>query len=153
MATLLARMEAAIARLGLAGPPLEKTSSAPWISDLEHRCSRRLPPAFRLLCSSYTFPLFDAGGVSVFANVGDRRVDDITQAPFADPKMSQWLISRGFLQFGRPDSGRYDPVCFDLGADDSEPRILQFDHEDILLERTRPRSTRIADSFLDLLER
>jgi hypothetical protein len=77
---------------------------------------------------------------------------DITVAPFADPFLSRWLISRGYVQFGRPDTANYDPVCFDFSENEKEPPVVVLDHEDILLERKKVRVCKVADSFLDLVK-
>lgn len=72
-------------------------------------------------------------------------------APFIDPALSRWLIDHKFIQFGRPDTGCYDPVCFKPSGKD-EPTIVLVDHEDILLGRKKVRVKQLADSFLELTE-
>jgi len=100
----------------------------------------------------FTFPEFEVGGVSIFSNLNDGASSDITLAPFADRIISSWLIAHGFIQFGRPDTGSYDPVCFDSSKNKKEPPVVVLDHEDILMEHCKVRTRPVAGSFLELLE-
>jgi hypothetical protein len=152
MASQMARIEAAVARLEAAGFPFERISVAPWITDIEGEFGTKLPQSFGLLFNRYRFPSFDAGEIEVFANLNDRACDDIGRAPFCDRFMSPWLITHRFLQFGRPMTGHHDPICFDLRSNSNEPPVVRLDHEDILLERKKIRISAISPSFLDLLE-
>jgi hypothetical protein len=146
------RIRALVTRLEAAGEPFELIEAAPWVAAIEDRLGRKLPPMFRSLVMNYTFPEFDIGGVTVFSNLDDGSATDITVALFSDPYMSPWLISRSYVQFARPDTARYDPVCFDFSGGKKEPPVVALDHEDILLERRKVRARQIAQSFLDLVE-
>lgn len=146
------QIKAAVARLAANGHPFEALESADWVAAVEEKLGRALPPSFRCLVTGFAFPEFDIGGVTLFANLNDGAPEDVTVAPFADPFMSQWLISRGYVQFGRPDTANYDPVCFDFSEKQKEPPVVVLDHEDILLERHKVRVRRLADSFLDLIQ-
>jgi hypothetical protein len=145
------QIKAAVIRLATNGHSFEALESADWVAAVEERLGRALPPSFRCLVTGFAFPEFDIGGVTLFANLNDGSPEDVTVAPFADPFMSQWLIGRGYVQFGRPDTANYDPVCFDFSAKQKEPPIVVLDHEDILLERPKVRVRKLADSFLDLI--
>jgi hypothetical protein len=141
-----------VARLEATGEPFERIGDAPWVPQIERRLGRRLPPSFRGLLLNYSFPEFEIGGVTVFSNLNDGSPMDITIAPFADLHMSPWLVSRGYVQFGRPDTANYDPVCFDFSGDKSEPPVVVLNHEDILLERRKVRVRPLAQSFVELVE-
>ncbi|HEY0179427.1 MAG TPA: hypothetical protein VGC30_07330 [Dokdonella sp.] len=112
-AALLARLDAAVARLDAAGYPFERIDAVPWLAAVECRFGAMLPPSFRQLLERYCFTCFDVGGIEVFANLGGADDTDIGAAPFHDRFLSPWLIRHRFLQFGRPSSGSYDPICFD----------------------------------------
>jgi hypothetical protein len=145
-------MKAIVSRLAAAGVRFEPIAEATWVPIAEGKFGRRLPESFRSLVTVYAFPEFDVGGISVFSNLNDGSPLDITVAPFADPFMSAWLISRGYLQFGRPDTGSYDPVCFDFSSGKNDPPVVVLDHEDILLERRKIAVQPLAESFLELME-
>jgi hypothetical protein len=141
-----------VSRLAAAGVPLNALSEAPWVQIAEERFGRRLPDSFRCLVTGYAFPEFEVGGVSIFSNLNDGSSSDITVAPFADPFVSAWLLSRGYIQFGRLDTGSYDPVCFDCSTGRTDPLVIVLDHEDILLERRKVEVRQLAESFLRLVE-
>jgi hypothetical protein len=143
---------ALVARLNASGQPFEPLEGADWIAPLEAKIGRPLPPSFRCLVTGFAFPEFDIGGVTIFANLNDGSPMDITVAPFADPFLSQWLVNHGYVQFGRPDTANYDPVCFDFSKKQKEPPVVVLDHEDILLERKKVHVRKLADSFLDLMQ-
>ena len=145
------RINALVAALEAAGFQFEAAQDASWVAAIENRFGQRLPTSFRSLVTQFAFPEFDVGGVTVFSNLNDGSTSDITVAPFADPALSRWLIAHQYIQFGRPDTGSYDPVCFESSGN-KEPAVVLIDHEDILLERKKVRIKRLADSFLDLAE-
>jgi hypothetical protein len=145
------RIKAVVAALEAAGFPFEATLDSPWVPPIEERLGQRFPVAFRSLLTQYTFPEFEVGGVTVFSNLNDGSTSDITVAPFSDPALSRWLIDHKLIQFGRPGTGSYDPVCFDT-SDKKEPGVVVVDHEDILLERKKVRVRRLAESFLELVD-
>jgi len=146
------QIKAAVARLEANGHPFEALERADWVAAVEEKLGRAFPPSFRCLVTGFAFPEVDIGGVTLFANLNDGSPEDVTVAPFADPFMSQWLISRGYVQFGRPDTANYDPVCFDFSEKQKEPPVVVLDHEDILLERRKVRVRKLADSFFDLIQ-
>jgi hypothetical protein len=146
------QIEALVAKLEARGEPFEPLEKADWIAEVEEKFGRPLPPSFRCLVTGFAFPEFDIGGVMLFANLHDGSPMDVTVAPFADRFLSQWLISHGYVQFGRPDTANYDPVCFDFSAKQKEPPVVVLDHEDILLERKKVRVRKLAESFLDLMQ-
>jgi hypothetical protein len=61
------------------------------------------------------------------------------------------LKSHRFVQFGRRDTGSYDPVCFDVSERKRDPVVVVVNHEDILLQRKFVRLEQIALSFIDLV--
>ena len=60
----------------------------------------------------------------------------------------------GFLQFGLPHEGNYDPVCFDMKRRKrADAPIVQLDHEEIL-QWSRIRVVKeIAPSFAQFMQR
>jgi hypothetical protein len=123
------------------------------VPDLEQKFRRELPPLYRSLVLGFSFLKCELGPVELFGNTGTDDDSDVTVAPFRDPYMSPWLIDHGYIQFGRPSTGSYDPVCFDCSGElrGPEPTIVSLDHEDILLERKMVRKTAVAESFAALV--
>jgi len=148
-----ADIERVIQRLRVLGVDLEALDKAPWIPEVEKRFKRELPPLYRSLVLRFGFLTCEVGEVELFSSLGVGDPEDITVAPFADPYLSPWLIEHGYIQFGRPATGSYDPVCFDYSVRlrAPEPAVVALDHEDILLERPTVRKRVLAENFLTLV--
>lgn len=151
MTALHTLVDAMVRRLELHGDPFERISAAPWIDAVEARYGTPLPDAYRHLLRNHRFPEFDLGGLSFYANLNSDSLEDVRVGPFVDPYMSPWLLARCFLPFARPDTGSYDPVCFDSSVRRHDPPIVRFDHEDILLERRKIKPVVLWPSFSELL--
>lgn len=127
------------------------TSGIDWVSELETKLGRNLPPSFKSLLSRYEFEPFECGGVLFFGN--SRRVDDAREEMryviFRDKVLSDCLLSNGYIQIGRPDTGDYDAICFDLNRLDSrqECPLVRVEHENILIEQKIVVTQVLASSF------
>jgi hypothetical protein len=88
-----------------------------------------------------------------FANTGAGVHDELVDAVFRDRGIYVPLLRAGFVQFGRPATGSYDPVCFDLNrkAEDGECPVVLLDHEAALMQGRAEVVTELADSFLSLV--
>jgi hypothetical protein len=133
-----------------------RIESAPWIDLLEANLPQRFPASYRSLVTRYSFPSFDAGGLSFFENQNvDGSGDGLSIAIFQDRIIAEATLAAGYIQFARPASGSYDPVCFDArhSVSNREFPIVQLDHEEILCrERIRTVAT-VADSFYRFVSR
>lgn len=143
----------AIARhLRAAGATVHPLQAAPWIDEAERKLGFAFPRTYRALVTRYAFSPVDVGAVTLFANRGDGDRDDLAERLFRDAALSTWLLPRRLLQIGSPATGRYDPVCLDPGASSAaEPAIVQLDHEDILLQRSKVRRRVLAENLLALV--
>jgi hypothetical protein len=92
-----------------------------------------MPPTYESFLSRYSFLPFDACEISFFGWDSKFEVDH-EMIPLAERDMSKQLVAAGYVQIGRPDTGSYDPICFDLNsqAQNREYRIVQVDHEWVL---------------------
>ena len=144
------QLKTIVAALEAKGNPFE-AAEVPWLTKLEENFGHKFPVSFRELIANFKFPEFDLSGVTVFSNLNDGSDSDITVAPFADRFMSSWLKSHHFIQFGRPSTGSYDPVCFDLAKGTHNATVVVLEHEDILLERKSVHVEQLAPSFLALV--
>jgi len=124
-----------------------------WLDSFEKDLPFRLPPSYRSLLLRYRFPSFEASGVSLFGNLDGKAADEFVVAAVKDPIISSVTRRSGFIQIGRPASGAYDPICFDLRSRSKtgEAAIVRLDHEEILIANSIRIVATAADSFLDLL--
>lgn len=142
--------------VALIDPPgriLRRIESAPWIETLEAKLPKRLPVSFRSLVTRYAFPSFDAGGLSLFANTGIDSHEELSVALFNDQIIADATLKAGYIQFARPESGDYDPICFDArrGVKNREFPIVRLDHEEILCRGRLYVSDQVAASFYRLV--
>jgi hypothetical protein len=123
------------------------------IDELQIRTARRFPPSFYYFLSNYSFPAFQFGALMFFANTGEDTYWELAKRLVSDPHMSPNLLRAGFLQIGNPFFYNYDPVCFDSNSAKGESRIVQLDHEAILLHGEMAIVKEVAPSFVELLQR
>ncbi len=135
------------------GVPVRVQDNTPRLADLERRIPKRLPESFASFLSRYSFPPFDVLGVSIFG--WDSELNEFMQEA-AGPKnsLSELLIPAGYVQIGRPDTGNFDAICFDLNrhSQNREYRIVQVDHEDILCNWKVRVSGERSPSFLHFMQ-
>lgn len=115
------------------GVPIRREDNLSRLHKFEARLNKRLPPSFVSLLSRYSFPSFDAGGISLFGwDSTDTEFSDVV--PPAKGSLSELLLPAGYLQIGRPQTGSFDAVCFELCVQrqDREYCLVLADHEEIL---------------------
>ena len=107
-----------------------------WVEELEGKVARRFPVSFHSLISRYEFSPFDCKGIFFFGNTREVKEEreELRFAIFQDKILSECLLKSGYVQFGRPDTGDYDAICFDTNQKRSnrEYPIVRIDHEGIL---------------------
>lgn len=145
-------IEPFVERLQSAGVLTGSVGQAPWIDDFERKLERRQPPSFRHLVTRYTFRPFEWGAVLLF---GNSEMDDALNLHIAAVQdQAMWQVTRqaGMIQFGRPHTGSYDPICFGRGTSRRESPIIWLDHEPILVKGRAKIIKDVAPSFLALVE-
>lgn len=135
------------------GVPIREDENVSRLSALQEKLPKRLPQSFASLLSRYSFPAFDVLGVSLFGWESETN-PYIEEASGAKGSLSELLIPAGYLQIGRPDTGDFDAICFDLRgkAKNREYGIVQVDHEEILCNRKIRVSAELWGSFVNLVE-
>ena len=111
------------------------------------------PRVFREFAERHAFVAFDPGGVRIYSNL--RGEEDSLEDLLADKILTRALVNAGFLPFGRPATGSYDRICFDVRGTqhrDDAPVVLM-DHEAILSNNRVPKPKRLADGLMDLVDR
>lgn len=138
-----------VTRVDPSGSLFKKVEGAPGIEELEAKLPKRFPVSFRSLLMRYAFPSFDAGGLSFFSNTGTASDEELSVAIFKDRFIAEATLKAGYIQFARPDSQSYDPVCFDSRhpSNNREFPLVRLDHEEILCHERILVSETIADSF------
>jgi hypothetical protein len=123
------------------------------LCELESKLTRRLPPSFESLLSRYSFAPFDASGISFFG-WGPMSADYFDVALPRKGSLSELLLPAGYLQIGRPDTGSFDAICFDLNArrQNREYRIVLADHEEVLSHSRMKIHSELWPSFRNFLE-
>ena len=139
------------AKLIAAGNYIEPHSSLNSISALEQRLPSSLPPSFHSLVTRYSFLPFKIESLELFGNIPGE-AQNWLDCLFADKALSSVLLTNGYIQFARPDTGSYDPICFDTKRSDEEYPIVWIEHEGILCYDRIIIRTEIAPSFVHLVQ-
>ena len=94
-----------VANLMASGVPVRRDDNSSRLQTLESKLPRRLPISFTSLLSRYSFPSFDAGGISFFS-WESANTDFSAVVPPAKGSLSELLLLSGYLQIGRPNTGK-----------------------------------------------
>jgi len=135
------------------GKAIRSEDNSKCLAELEASLPKRLPQSFESLLSRYSFPSFDVGGISFFGwQPGSSELFEVASA--AKGSLSELLLPSGYIQVGRPDTGDFDAVCFDLNTQrkNREWRIVQADHEEILCNRKVRIRRELWRSFRELVQ-
>ena len=95
------------------------------------------------------FRSFDVDALTLFGNTGRNEEDDLNVLIFRDRIIAEATLNNGYIQFARPITGSYDPICFDArkSAANREFGIVRLDHEQILCHGRIKALEKVADSF------
>ena len=135
------------------GVPIREEDNSSRLGRFEEKLPRRLPQSFEFFLSHYSFPEFDAMGITMFGWESDSNLfTDNASAPKGS--LSELLVPAGYVQIGRPDTGSFDAVCFDLKGNNQnrEYPIVQADHEEILCNWRVKLSGELWPSFIAFVE-
>ena len=141
------------AKLESQGVHIERASNIALLEKLEAGLPKRLPQSFGSLLLRYSFPSFDAGGITFFS--WQSETSEIFHVlPPNEGTLSEVLLPSGYIQIGRPDTGDFDAVCFDLNPakQNREYRIVRADHEEILCNSRVRIVEELWSSFSSLAE-
>jgi len=135
------------------GVPIQEEDNKARLELLEGKLPARLPQSFASFLSRYSFPSFDVLGISLFGweSASNSYTDE---ASAAKGSLSELLIPAGYVQIGRPATGDFDAICFDLNQKNQnrEYRIVQIDHEEILCNWRVHLSAELFPSFVKLVD-
>jgi hypothetical protein len=146
-------VDALASKLVAQGVAIRREDNATQLQDLEARLPKRLPMSFQSFLSRYSFPSFDVAGISFFGwGSGSMELQEAS-LPKPD-SLSELLLAAGYLQIGRPDTGSFDAICFDMTVpkQNREFGIVLADHEEILCNHRVKIHSELWPSFRKLLE-
>jgi hypothetical protein len=128
-------------------------ASTPWLDSFEALLPCPFPPSFRSLIRRYVFADFEVGPLWLPANTGEPLFYELSTFFVKDAHLFGTLIQNGFLPFARPDTGCYDPICFDTKRKltHGEFPIVRVEHEAILCFDRIGSVWDVAPSFLDFV--
>jgi hypothetical protein len=135
------------------GVPIRSEDNASRLRRFAEKLPKRMPRSFESLLSRYSFPAFDVLGITLFEWESDSN-KYIVEASAPKNGLSELLIPAGYVQIGRPDTGDFDAICFDLNqqAQNREYRVVRVDHEDILCNWKVRVTGELWPSFVKLVE-
>ena len=142
-----------VSRVKTLGVPIHEQDNRSRLELFETKLPKRLPQSFATFLSRYSFPAFDILGISLFGWDSDANLYT-EEASAAKGSLSELMLPAGYAQIGRPDTGDFDAVCFDLNdrKQNREHRIVQIDHEEILCNWKVRVSGELWPSFIKLME-
>jgi hypothetical protein len=135
------------------GVPIRAEDNSSRLRALVEKLPKRLPPSFESFLSRYSFPAFEVLGVWLFGWDSDSN-RYVAEASIPKGSLSELLIPAGYLQIGRPESVNYDAICFDFNQPrhNREYRVVQVDHEDILVNFRVRVTGELWPSFVKFVE-
>jgi hypothetical protein len=135
------------------GVPIRADDNASRLRAFEEKLPSRLPQSFESFLSRYSFPAFEVLGIWLFGWESDSS-QYIVEASAPKNSLSEMLIPAGYVQIGQPDTVNFDAICFDLNhyCQNREYRVVQIDHEDILINFTVHVTGERWPSFVRLVE-
>ncbi|MGA2718930.1 MAG: hypothetical protein ABSF78_08175 [Candidatus Acidiferrales bacterium] len=146
-------IDAFASKLELQGVRIEKADNSALLEKLESGLPKKLPQSFESLLLRYSFPTFGAGGITFFGWESDSS-ELFHVLPPNEGTLSELLLPAGYIQIGRPDTGNFDAVCFDLNTakQNREYRIVRAAHEEILCNFRVSIVGEVWPSFSNLVE-
>jgi hypothetical protein len=146
-------VDAFAAKLKAQGLEILREDHSSRLRTLEAKLPKRLPPSFESLLSRYSFSSFHMSGITFFG--WNAKSKELLEAASRQPgSLSELLLPAGYLQIGRPDTGSFDAICFDMTApkQNREYGIVLADHEEILCNNKVKIRSELWPSFRKLLE-
>ncbi len=108
------------------------------------------PRLFAELVARHMFLAFNVGKVRISSNI--KTEEDNLEDLFRDKVLTNALVEAGFFPFGRPVTGNYDRVCFDMRGVNQplDASVVLMRHEAILSHNKIPKPAKLADGIIQL---
>lgn len=116
--------------------------------------SLRLPRLFEQLLVHYRWEEdLDVAAATLFPNQDGTAPSSFLRAVTCDPHLWPVLGKAGFVPFARPDTGSYDPVCFDTNRRrGNDCPVVLLDHEAALTNGKTKIVRELYGAFAELLK-
>jgi len=113
----------------------------------------RFPPVFELLVLSYRWDVVDLKLFRLLPNPPGPDLTGLLKEMSKDRSLWDFLLPRGYIQFGKGPDFDYDPVCFDISSrkKNGDYGIVTIDHEEILCNKKLKVVAKLAPSFEELV--
>lgn len=120
---------------------------------LPGRDSTRFPPLYETLVLSYRWAQVDLGTYYLAANLPADDLSPLLSVLRLDTPMFGTLLPNGYVEFARESCSRYDVICFDFRArqSDGDCRIVKLDHEEVYIKDRIREVGEVASSFRSLV--
>jgi hypothetical protein len=125
------------------------------LAEVYERLPGTFPPLYEQLVISYRWLEVDLEPiVRLLANAPANSLNPLMKQITLDPILTDVLLPKGFIPFGKAPGGCYDPICFDTSRRDTtgDCPIIQFEHEAILCYEKIGETWEVAPSFRRLVE-
>jgi hypothetical protein len=112
------------------------------------------PPLFEELLLGYRWLEVDLRLLRLRPNPPGEGLGGFKESVLEDRGLTDYLLPRRLVPFGKGPGCNYDPICFDLSRTmpNGDCPIVQLDHEDILCKRGPVSSSLVAVSFEELVK-
>ena len=133
--------------------PIKMETEPSLLDPIYSTMSGRFPPLFESLVLSYRWAEVDLRSYRLIANPPGAGFAGLLHEMSKDPIIWSCLLEAGYIQFGKGPDVDYDPVCFDLGAqnENSDCMIVKIDHEQILCHKRVKKVAELAPTFEQLM--
>jgi hypothetical protein len=136
------------------GVPIIQSTEINWIDRLTSILPTKYPQSFMSFITRYVFDEFTVSKITFFANHGSKDSNELINAIPKDSIIFKTTTANGFLQFARPSTGSYDPICFDFRkrSNDKEYPVVRLNHEEILQFKRIKIVERLYSSLPELMQ-
>jgi hypothetical protein len=137
------------------GVAVSARDNASMLERLELELAVRLPDSYRSLVSRFDYSSIDVGGITLYGTTPSDDYEAVHDAAVNDRALYDVVRTAGFVPIGRPETGSYDPVCFDTrrAVAHHEYPIVRLDHEQALCHSGVKITGSLAGSFRELVTR
>ena len=137
------------------GAAVSSGDNAGLLERLELELDVRLPDSYRSLVARFDYGSINVGGITLYGTTPSDDYEAVHDAAVNDRVLYDVVRAAGFVPIGRPETGSYDPVCFDTrrAVAHHEYPIVRLDHEQALCHSRVKITGPLAGSLRELVTR
>ena len=140
---------------GKRGRPAKTNFSHSLLDPIYARLPARFPPLFELLVLSYRWDEVDLALLRLLPNPPGADLNGLMNEILKDRGLSDFLLPRGYVKFGKGPDMDYDPSLFRYILAKTKTvtaKLSKIDHEEILCNYRLKIVAELAPSFEDLVK-